>query len=156
MNDALRQYAEAMLTHRKGTDGEDLYVINSKTGKLLLRKITGTENLGVAISEHEVEKLRTKHFGNTIGIHNHPTNNFPTGSDFAVAGYRGYEFGVVVTHSGKVFKYGCGKKPFLPQLFDKRVDKYTEAPYNLELEKAHLKVLEEFKKEYEITWEEMK
>lgn len=38
---------------------------------------------------------------------------------------------------------------------DKRVDKYTEKPYNLELDKAHKKVLEEFKKEYGITWKEI-
>lgn len=155
VNDALRKYAEAMLTHRNGTDGEDLYIINSKTGQLLLRKISGKDNLGVAISNAEIEELRKSYFGNMIGIHNHPTNNLPTGSDFAAAGYRGYDFGVVVTHSGKVFIYKVGDTPFLPQLFDRRVDKYTEEPYNFGVEKAHVKVLSEFKKEYGVSWEEI-
>lgn len=38
VNESLRNYATAILTHRSGTDGEDLYIINSKTGELLLKK----------------------------------------------------------------------------------------------------------------------
>ena len=159
INDALRKYAEAMLTHRKGTDGEDLYIIDAGTGKLLMRKIEGDESLGVSVLESEIEELRATHFGNMIAIHNHPTNIPPSGSDFGVAGYRGYKFGIVITHTGRVFKYECGKDAFLPQLFDGRVDKYTKPDYNtgkkLDLEEAHIKVLKEFEKEYGITWEEM-
>ena len=155
VNEKLRDYAIAMLTHRKGTDGEDLYLINTD-GELLLRKIAGKNEFGVELSIEEVEELRKKYFGEIIGIHNHPTNVYPTGSDFAAMGYRGYKFGIIVTHSGKVYKYTCGSKPFLPHLFDARVDKYMENPYNLELEKAHAKVLKEFEEEYGITWMEIK
>lgn len=156
VNDALRQYAEAMLTHRKGTDGEDLYIIDANTGKLLLRKITGEDNLGVAVDSSEIDPLRRSYKGNMIGIHNHPTNTYPTGSDFTAAGYRGYKFGVVVTHSGKVYVYESGDKPFLAKLFDDRVDKYTKTPYNLTAEKAHERTLSEFGKEYGIKWMEVK
>lgn len=90
-----------------------------------------------------------------IGIHNHPTNIPPTGSDFGASGYRGYKFGVVVTHDGRVYTYECGNRPFLPQLLDERVDKYLEKPYNLSIEKAHQKVLSEFEKEYGISWKEI-
>lgn len=156
INDTLRKYAEAMLTHRKGTDGEDLYIIDAATGDLLLRKITGKDNLGVTVTAEEVEELRSKHYGKTIGLHNHPTNLPPTGSDYGAAGYRGYKFGLVVTHSGKVYKYECGAKPFLPELFDKRVDKYCQTPYNMGVNEAHKKVLSEFESEYGILWAEIK
>lgn len=156
VNDTLRKYAEAMLTHRNGTDGEDLYIIDSQTGKLLLRKIAGRDALGVEVGKKEVADLKQKHYGKMIGIHNHPTNIPPTGSDFGAAGYRGYEFGVVVTHSGQVFKYECGREPFLPNLFDSRVDKYTNPPYNLDIEKSFERVLTEFEKEYGISWEKIK
>ena len=155
VNNALRQYAEAMLTHRKGTDGEDLYIIDANTGKLLLRKTTGTDNLGVTITKAEVESLRRNYYGKTIGIHNHPTNLPPTGSDYGAAGYRGYKTGLVVAHNGKVYIYKSGDKPFLPELFDKRVDKYCQKEYNMSLEEAHKKVLAEFEKEYGITWTEI-
>ena len=155
VNESLRTYATAILTHRSGTDGEDLYIINSKTGELLLRKISGTDELGVAVTAKEINEVRGKYFGQMIGIHNHPTNIYPTGSDFAAAGYRGYAFGVMVTHEGRVFTYNAGNKPFLPRLFDERVDKYVDAPYNLSIEKAHERALKEFEKEYGITWTEI-
>ncbi|MFQ8893540.1 MAG: hypothetical protein ACLR6Z_00455 [Dorea sp.] len=44
-----------------------------------------------------------------IGIHNHPTNILPTGSDFVAAGARKYEFGIIATHDGRVFSYKVGK-----------------------------------------------
>lgn len=153
VNNSLRSYAMAMLTHRNSTDGEDLYIIDSD-GKLLLRKISGKNELGVALSAEESKLLRTQ--AGIIGIHNHPTNILPTGSDFAAAGYRKYRFGMVVTHDGRVFKYGVGNKPFLPTVLDARIDKYTNSPYNLSEEKAHVKALNEMVKEYDITWEELK
>ena len=153
VNNSLRSYAMAMLTHRNSTDGEDLYIIDSD-GKLLLRKISGKNELGVALSAEESKLLRTQ--SGIIGIHNHPTNILPTGSDFAAAGYRKYRFGMVVTHDARVFKYGVGNKPFLPTVLDARIDKYTNSPYNLSEEKAHVKALNEMVKEYDITWEELK
>ena len=153
VNNSLRNYSMAILTHRNSTDGEDLYIIDSD-GKLVLRKISGKNELGVALSAEESKLLRTQ--TGIIGIHNHPTNILPTGSDFAAAGYRKYRFGMVVTHDGRVFKYGVGNKPFLPTVLDARIDKYTSSPYNLSEEKAHVKALNEMVKEYDITWEELK
>lgn len=156
INDLLRRYAIAMLTHRNRTDGEDLYIINASTGDLLIRKNSGKNDLGVELTVDEFMPFMEKYKNNMIGMHNHPTNIYPTGSDFAVSGYRGYKFGIIVTHDGRVFKYRHGDKPFLPSIFDKRVDKYLTEPYNLGIEKAHLRVIEEFKKEYGILWEEIK
>lgn len=156
VNEALREYAKAMLTHRRGTDGEDVYIIDSKTAKLLLRKNSGENEMEVSITEGELSDIRKRQKGSIIGIHNHPSNVYPTGSDFAAAGYRRYEFGIVVTHDGRVFKYTAGKKPFLASLFDNRVDKYTDRPYNLSIEEAHKRALNEFREEYGITWTEIK
>lgn len=154
VNDALRRYATATLTHRNGTDGEDLYIIDVR-GNLVLRKVYGENALGVKISENEVNMLKTRYPDGIIGIHNHPTNILPTGSDFAAAGYRKYVFGVVATHSGRIYKYTVGNKPFLPRMLDDRIDKYTKSPYNLDVEKAHIRALNEMAKEYEITWQEL-
>ena len=155
INDTLRKYADAMLTHRKGTDAEDLYIIHAETGKLLYRNITGVEKFGVSVPDDVIENLRKQYSSKMIAIHNHPTNIPPTGSDYSTAGYRGYQFGVVVTHSGRVFTYKAGDKPFYHELLDKRVDKYTQSPYNLSIEKAHEKVLDEFVEEYGILWKEI-
>ena len=156
VNNAIRQYAMAMLTHRAGTDGEDLYLLNSDTGDLILRKNTEKEELEVSLSKEETNKIKSEYKGKMIGMHNHPTNILPTGSDFAMAGYRGYKFGIVVTHDGRVYKYSVGNKVFTPGIIDNRVDKYTKPPYDLGVEEAHTKALDEIVKEYGISWEELK
>ncbi len=156
VNMALRKYAMAMLTHRNGTDGEDLYVISSKTGKLLLSKTTGTNELGIELSKNEIDslKLYAKKEG-IIGIHNHPTNLLPTGSDFVAAGARGYDFGMVATHNGRVFVYKVGDIPFRSEHFNHTVDKYHSEPYNYDIEVAQKKTLLEFEKEFGISWMEL-
>lgn len=157
INDALRKYSKAMLTHRNGTDGEDLYIISAKTGKRLFSKTTGINELGVELNKDEIQSIKqlAKDEG-VIAIHNHPTNLLPTGSDFVSAGARGYDFGLVATHDGKVFWYKSGSKPFRSEYFNKTVDKYVSEPYNYDIEKAQIKTLSEFKKEFGIEWKELK
>ena len=156
VNDALRKYSKAMLTHRNGTDGEDLYIISSKTGKRLFSKTIGSNELGVELSKDEIQNIKqfTKDEG-VIALHNHPTNLLPTGSDFVSAGARGYDFGLIATHDGRVFWYKAGDKPFRSEYFNKTVDKYVSEPYNYDIEKAQVKTLSEFKKEFGIEWREL-
>lgn len=156
VNDALRKYSKAMLTHRNGTDGEDLYIISSKTGKRLFSKTTGSNELGVELSKDEIQNIKqfAKDEG-VIALHNHPTNLLPTGSDFVSAGARGYDFGLIATHDGRVFWYKAGDKPFRSEYFNKTVDKYVSEPYNHDIEKAQVKTLFEFKKEFGIEWREL-
>ena len=157
VNNSLRKYARAMLVHRNGTDGEDLYIISAKTGKKLFSKTTGENELGVELSPDEIKMIQeyAKSEG-VIGIHNHPTNILPTGSDFVTAGARKYEFGMIATHNGRVFLYKVGKKPFRSEYFNQTVDKYVSAPYNYDIEKAQIQALKEFGREFGIEWKELK
>ena len=41
------------------------------------------------------------------------------------------------------------------EYFDKTVDKYVSAPYNYDIEKAQIRTLSEFKKEFGIEWREL-
>lgn len=147
----------AMLVHRNGTDGEDLYIISAKTGKRLFSKTKDANVLGVELSSDEIGMIQeyAKSEG-VIGIHNHPTNILPTGSDFVAAGARKYEFGIIATHDGRVFSYKVGKKPFRSEYFNQTVDKYVSAPYNYGIEKAQIQALKEFGREFGIEWKELK
>lgn len=156
VNDQIRTYAQTMLTHRKDSDFEDLYIIDSETGKLLFRKTNSDIKLMVDVKENEIDEILRNHKDKMIAIHNHPTNILPTGADFSAAGYRGYKFGIVVTHDGRVFKYAAGKKPFMAELLDRRIEKYKQAGYNSSIEEAHIRALNEFSEEYGISWEEIK
>ena len=157
VNNSLRKYARAMLVHRNGTDGEDLYIISAKTGKRLFSKTKDANVLGVELSSDEIGMIQeyAKSEG-VIGIHNHPTNILPTGSDFVAAGARKYEFGIIATHDGRVFSYKVGKKPFRSEYFNQTVDKYVSAPYNYGIEKAQIQALKEFGREFGIEWKELK
>ena len=152
-NDALRKYAKAMLIHRNGTDGEDLYIISKKSGKKLFSKTNSNNILGVELNREEIELIRQMPL--KIGIHNHPTNILPTGSDFVVAGYRKYDFGLVITHDLKVFQYKVGNRPFPATYLDNKVDKYMGKNYNLPILEAQRKALDELSEEGLIEWREI-
>ena len=154
VNDAIRNQSTSILTKFKGTDTERMVIVDGETGKIIFDKIGLKDALGVFLNEDEVSFVK-KYKGKKIAIHNHPTNILPTGSDFVSAGYREYDFGLVLTHDGKVFKYAPGNIPFTAGAFDKRIDKYKGIPYNLNEIEAHKKVLNEFREEYGITWEEL-
>lgn len=153
LNKALYKSAMRLLEVNKGSDTEGTYILNSKNGKTILNKQGKKNAIGVGLSEKEYRIIRNN---SVVGIHNHPTNLMPNGSDFAAAGYRNYEFGVIATHDGRVFKYSVGDKPFMPTLLDYRIDKYIEKEYNLSVEEAYIKVLNEFRREYGISWQELK
>lgn len=90
-----------------------------------------------------------------ISLHNHATNNLPTGADYQSAGYRKYKFGIVVTHNGRVFKYKSGDRKFLASSFDKTVDKFLQNEYNINYEEALKKTTDLYIKNYGIYFEEM-
>lgn len=155
VNESIRNQASSILTKYKGTDTEKLVIIDGDTGAIVFEK-TGEKNaLSVDLSIEEVEFIRN-YQGNKIAIHNHPTNILPTGGDFGSAGYRKYSFGLVITHDGCVYYYKPGKFIFNSALMDKRIDKYLSQPYNMSVQDAHVKVLDEFREEYGITWKELK
>lgn len=132
VNEAIRNAASGMLTHRNGTNFEDLYVINAETGDVVIRQTNALSELTVDLSKGQRELLfNAKANGRKfIGIHNHPTNIMPTGSDYLTSYSRNYEFGIVATHNGELYMYNCNER-FVGRLYDVEVDKYMKAGYNI-------------------------
>ncbi len=79
-------------------------------------------------------------------MHTHPTNIPPTGSDFVAVGYRGYDFGLVITHDGRLYKYATGNMPFHKEIIDKYIAQYRNPPYNLNEDEAEEKVILELRR----------
>lgn len=155
VNEVIRKQCTAMLTKHKGTDTESLYIFDPDTYHVILSKVGEKNALGVNLTNEEISIIKN-YPGRKISIHNHPTNVLPTGGDFAAAGYRGYDFGVIATHSGEVIVYKAGVKPFQSSKIDLRIDKYLDSYYNLTVEEAFTKALEEVREEFEIAWEKIK
>ena len=148
----LHSQAVAQLTHRNGTYGEDLTLINAETGNIEGRQSKSLSENGVEYNNSLNKAVEHNPPYSLISIHNHPTNNPPTGSDLVSNGSRKYKLGVVVTHNGRVFTYKAGNTPFLANSFDNVVDKNRSKGYN-EYE-AIVETLKQYQRDYGIEWSE--
>lgn len=147
--ESVYKQAKAIITHRNGTYFEDICLIDSKNGNVLVKSFNNKSENEVKYSPR-AEKVVAENEHSLIAIHNHGTNNPPTGSDFVSAANRKYKKGIVACHNGDVYMYNVGKKPFSSRTFDKRVDNYLGKGYN-EVE-AIVKTLDYYSKHYGIEW----
>ena len=149
LNKVLYDNAVKILDDNKGTDTETTMVLSNLD--TIVNKRGEKDALGVSLSPGQIGMLKNK--TNLVGLHNHPTNLPPNGSDLVAAGSRRYEFGVIATHDGKLYKYSAGDKPFLATTFDKTVDKYKGPEYNLSTQDAFIKALNDFRERNGIKWQ---
>lgn len=154
LNNVIYSKSMDILRSNNSSDTEGLCVISVSNRQVLLNVRGKPDVIGVELNKKQMSIIN-KHKNDIIGIHNHPTNLLPNGSDFVAAGARGYQYGIVVTHDGRIYKYSVGDKPFLPYLLDNRIDKYCSKEYNLNIKEAYEKALNEFRKEYGISWQEI-
>lgn len=156
VNNKIRDFLSGTLTKNSGTNTESLLVLDAETGFEIFKKIGKKDQLGIMLTDAEIDFIK-KYSGKKIGLHNHPTNLLPTGSDFVAAGYRGYDFGIIAAHDGKVYKYSTGNTPVRAETIDARIDKYIQKCNN-ETEKrvGFMTALDELGKEYGLKWEELK
>ena len=155
INDKIRSLAQGNLTKNNGTYTETLDIIDLDTGNSVIHKRGRKNALEVALTDEERAAVRA-HTGRIIGMHNHPTNIFPTGSDFVAAGARGYEFGIVITNDLRVFKYTPPKIKISPVTIDRVIEKHTKLLYDdIEKQEGFKWAMEELERRYGITWREM-
>lgn len=154
IDEQIFKQSKAMLTHRNKTDKENMCLIDSRTGDIVGRQAHLETDFGIDYNDSLNNAIKNNPKDTLISIHNHPTNNPPTGSDIVSNGIRGYRLGIVVTHDGKVFTYKAGNTPFSSLTFSKSVDKFRGAPYNLNEYSAIIQTLKDFEKLFGIYWSE--
>lgn len=144
LNQQLRKQAIAILTHRNGTDGEDSYIFD-EDGNRVAQSFGKEGKLEVGYSKKDLKRIHQNYSPYTlIGMHNHPTNIPPSGSDFAAANNRNYNYGIVVTHEGKIYKYSLkSNQTFLPNLLDMTLAKIGQINYNLSEDQIFDKAMNE-------------
>lgn len=155
LNSHIYKYAKAMLINRNSTDHEDSYILDTK-GNLVDRTLSKKDELLQVSLSNDVLKHIHNDFepGELIGIHNHPTNIGPSGSDYQVAYKRSYKFGVIVTHDGQVYKYSANKD-ILGSFIDKTIVNVRKSSYNQSEEEIIKKTIERLKG-WGITCEKMR
>jgi|GEM_PF-180225 len=156
LNKQIYETSQQILTHRAGTDYEDMYLIQKGNGKVEGSQTDSEDVLRVNYNESLVNAISSNEPKTLIAIHNHPTNIPPDGADFVSLGYRKYSEGVIVTHDGKVYTYNIGDKIFTSGVLDRRIYKYASMPYNMPMEEAHIKALDTMAEDYKIKWRELK
>ena len=147
--ESIYEQTRAMVTHRNGTYFEDICLLDSKTGNVLVKSFNNKTENEVYYSK-KAEKIISDNKDALIAIHNHGTNNPPTGSDFVSAGKRKYKSGIVACHNGDVYVYKVGNKPFSSTSFAKVVDNFMGKGYN-EVE-AIKRTLDYYSEHYGIEW----
>ena len=150
---SVRKSAVAMLSHRSGSDLEDLVLVSKSEGRVVARSAAGTVPFETARNAEVDRAISTYPRGDLVSVHNHPTDLPPTGSDFASAGYKGYGGGVVALHNGEVFYYEVGDLPFRAESFDSKVEnkvKMGTSRYD-----AIIEVMREYEGSHGIKWEKL-
>ena len=149
---AVYESCKAALTHRNGTNYEDLSLIDSVTGQVLCR--TSAKEEGETLYTKTAKSVIANAKNPLICVHNHGTNMPPSGSDLGSAGYRKYTKGFIACHDGAVFMYDTSKsRPFTQGGFDLTVYKYEKQGYNKY--DASIKALNDFSDRFGLIWKEL-
>lgn len=155
INDTIRSLAQGSLTKNNGTYTEMLDILDLDTGKSIIHKRGIKNALEITLDEEERATVRS-YTGRIIGMHNHPTNIFPTGSDFVAAASRGYEFGLVVTHDLRVFKYTGPTKHVRAETLDEIIEFHTRMCYtDTDKNAGFQKAMDELERRFGISWMEI-
>ena len=107
VNDSIYKASKEILEHRNGTDYEDLYLIDAKTGEVIHKLTTSDIPNGLIYDEktHESINKAIEEGREVIAIHNHPGGLPPTLDDGASAYDHKYLKGVTVGHNLEVYTY---------------------------------------------------
>ena len=153
LNKNLFDSAREILKHRDGTLQEDLYLLHKETGEILYKNTASNVKQGIQYTE-KMYKLINKYSGNLVTIHNHPQGRPPSGGDIYVQHLRGYAFGVVVGHDGRVFIYSTHENfSTIPVMqYQLLIAKHKKEGYN-ETE-AQIRTLKDLSREYGFNFRE--
>ena len=147
------QAAKEMLHHRSGTNGEDLYFYNTRTGKWT-KSTTGTLEGTPEYTPEIIEEIKLSNNGEIVAFHNHPMGMPPSASDFNAAFDNGYKVGYTIGHNGRIFEYNAPKVKISESSYNIYIAKYKKMNYNDY--NAQLKALEELKGIYGLEFREVK
>lgn len=119
------QVAKKMLSHRSGTNGEDLYFYNTRTKKWY-SSTTGTQAGTPDYTEEIRRALQESEKDEIVSFHNHPLGMPPSDGDLNAALKNGYQKGYTIGHDGTVFEYTAPKEFIPPSMYDAKRSKYTK------------------------------
>lgn len=119
------QVAKKMLSHRSGTNGEDLYFYNTRTKKWY-SSTTGTQAGTPDYTEEIRRALQESEKDEIVSFHNHPLGMPPSAGDLNAALKNGYQKGYTIGHDGTVFEYTAPIFIIDEAVYNKRISLHAE------------------------------
>ncbi len=145
--------AKAMLKHRSGTNGEDLYFYNTRT-KTWYSSTTGIQ-AGTPDYTDEIKRaLRESKTGDIVSFHNHPLGMPPSAGDLNAALKNGYKKGYTIGHNGVIFEYTAPIYIIDEAVYNKRISLHLQRG-NSEFV-AQINALRDLQEFYKFNFKEMK
>lgn len=111
--DGVHASIKRILTHRGGTNGEDLYAIDLATG----RTVTSCVNSSVGSAVVPPAKFGKKvtaaiEDGRRVALlHNHPKSGIPSAADLRAVGDKGCSLGIIAAHDGSIYTFRKVSEP---------------------------------------------
>ena len=152
VNKALYNTAKESLKHRSGTLYEDMYWIDSVSGKVVASEVDSTIEQKIVYSEVTKKAVASYPKNSLIAIHSHPSSMPPSIADFNSCFRNGYKNGVIACHNGKVFVY-TSEQEVSEDLYSLYVSSYI-SDGNSEYD-AQLKALDKLRENHMIDFAEV-
>ncbi|MGN0595769.1 MAG: minor capsid protein [Ruminiclostridium sp.] len=151
VNKAVYNRAKTAFKHRSGTNFEDMYWIDSDSGKEIAKEVNSTAEQKIVYSEKTKITISSYERKKLIAIHTHPNSMPPSAADFNSCCRNGYKRGYVACHDGKVFAY-TSEQEISEELYSLYLSSFgSEGLTDYE---AQLKTLEKLKENHLIDfWE---
>ncbi|MBQ9200635.1 MAG: hypothetical protein IJ141_10705 [Lachnospiraceae bacterium] len=100
----MRASATRILTHRSGTELEDLVFIDSNTGMVKVQR-KATTPMEVMPTEAMIKMCEEADDYTVISMHNHSHSSVPSLMDITTCRDKKYKYGLAVCHDGTIYKY---------------------------------------------------
>lgn len=111
--DGVHASIRRILSHRGGTNGEDLYAIDLSTGKTITSCVNSTVGSTVVPPAKFGKKVEAA-IGDgrrVVLLHNHPASGIPSAADLLAVGGKGCEMGIIAAHDGSIYTFEKVSEP---------------------------------------------
>ena len=111
--DGVHASIKRILTHRSGTNGEDLYAIDLATGGTVTSCVNSSVGSAVVPPAKFGKKVAAAiGDGRRIALlHNHPKSGIPSAADLRAVGDKGCSLGIIAAHDGRIYTFRKVSEP---------------------------------------------
>lgn len=153
VDETVYKLSKRMLQHRDGTEMEDMYLIDSNTGKIVGIQTNSINLRQVDYNKSIKEAIKNSEEGSLIGIHNHPSGMPPSDGDLnSLFRNKAIKKGIIAGHDGSVFEYTAPMKPILIREYDVLSISIKKLGYSEFT--TQIKALEKLKEKYKFDFKE--